>query len=277
MRVGQVHVICFVIKVKIDCMKGRLIAATLMLVTAVAGCMTSNRIDSEVALVSPGEHRIVLTARGFKTTRPIRVKYADSWQTEEYALFKDDGRQCEIIYAEASKNFTVALDYQMPIKEMVATWNLNSHQNLVWGPLGRIDSAFETWFYRTYEIGDLQRPCVGFMVEWDQIYEDPQGLPGKVLFGYFCGAGEETLADEAVRTLIKGIKIGKPQGISRQRNPTDDTHEDRQARLSVSNGSKNPAALAFARGNGPSPKTGNPHFPFMFARYYSVSDGGKIP
>jgi hypothetical protein len=265
MRAGQVHVTCFIIKVKIDCMKMRLIAATLILVTAVAGCMTSNRIDSEVALVSPGEHRTVLTARGFKTTRPIRVKYADLWQTEEYALFKDDGRQCEIIYAEASKTFTVALDYQMPIKEMVATWNLNSGQNIDWGPLGRLDSRFGTWFYRTYEHSDRKRPCVGFMVEWDQIYEDPGGRPGKVLFGYFCGAVGETLEDQAVHALIRGFSVRMPgESIGAEKSQ------------SIHNIGSGKTAIAAARGHGPSAGSGNPGFPFMFARYYSMNNGGKL-
>jgi len=255
----------------------RLIAAALMMVIAGAGCTASRGIERGVTWVDPGEQRIVFTAAGFKSSRPIRVKYTDAWQTEEYALFEAEGRQCEIIYAEANRTFTVALDYQMPIEEMVPTWNLNSRQNLVWGPLERIDRLFETWFYRTYQISGRQRSCAGFMVEWDQIYEDPQGRPGKVLFGYFCGAEAETLADEAVRTLIRGISIGNPEGLSERRNPVDDTGGDKQTRLSAHQDSKNPTAIAFARGNGLSPKTGNSSFPFMFARYYSVSGGGKIP
>jgi uncharacterized ion transporter superfamily protein YfcC len=50
-------------------MKIRLISATVMLVAAAAGCMTSTRIDPGVAWVNPGEHRIVQTAAGFKTSR----------------------------------------------------------------------------------------------------------------------------------------------------------------------------------------------------------------
>jgi len=154
---------------KIDRRNRRLIAATLMLVIALAGCTASTRIEPGVTWVNPGEQRIVLTAAGFKTTRPVRVKYTDLRHTEEYALFKADDRQLEMIYAEASRAFTVALDYRMPIEEMVATWNLNSQPNLAWGPLGRIDSRFGTWFYRTYAHSDLQRSCVGFMVESESV------------------------------------------------------------------------------------------------------------
>jgi hypothetical protein len=254
----------------------RLVAAALMMVIAGAGCTASRGIERGITWVNPGEQRIVLTAAGFKSSRPIRVRYTDTWQTEEYALFEAEGRQCEIIYAEASRTFTVALDYQLSIKEMVPTWNLNSRQKLVWGPLGRIDRQFETWFYRTYKISGLQRSCAGFMLEGDQIYEDPQGRPGKVLFGYYCSAEGETLADEAVRTLIRGISIGNPNELSNRRNPVDDTGGDKQTRLSAHKDSKKPTAIAFARGNGPLPKTGNPGFPFRFARYYSVSGGREI-
>jgi hypothetical protein len=251
---------------KIDRRNRRLIAATLMLVITLAGCTASTRIESGVTWVNPGEQRIVLTAAGFKATRPIRVKYTDVWQTQEYALFRAEGRQCEMVYAEASKAFTVALDYQMPIEEMVVTWNLNSRQNLIWGPLGRIDRRFGTWFYRPYKISDLQRPCVGFMVEWDQIYEDPQGRPGKVLFGYFCGSGAETLEDQEIRVLIGGFSVrilGESTG-------------EQQADPLPNAGSEKTPAIAAARGDNPSAESGNPDFPFMFARYYSMKNGGKF-
>jgi hypothetical protein len=245
---------------------GRLIAAALLPVAVAAGCMTSTRMDSGVTWVSPGEHRIVAAAADFKSTRPIRVKYTDSWQTEIYALFRANGRQCEMIFAEARRNFTVALDYQIPIKEMVATWNLNSRQNLVWGALGRIDHFFKTWFYRPYELRDLQRSCFGFVVEWDQIYEDPRGRPGKVLFGYFCGARGEILENPEIRALIRDFSVRMP-GKSTGTEKAQSIH---------SNGS-GMTAITAARAHGPFAESGNPNFPFMLARYYSLSRGGEKP
>ena len=247
-------------------MNKRLIAAALTLVTSVAGCRASTRLDPGVDWVVADEHRIAVACEIFASAKPIRVKYTDAWQIEEYALFRADGRQCEIIYAEANRAFTVALDYRMPIEEMVATWHLNSHPNLVWGPLGRIDRRFGTWFYRPYKISDLQRPCVGFMVEWDQIYEDPQGRPGKVVFGYFCGAGGETLEDQEIRALIWGISV-RMQGESSGEQQTEYLHDA---------GSIKPSAIGAAKGYGPAADSGNPGFPFRFARYYSISNGGKF-
>jgi hypothetical protein len=163
--------------------------------------------------------------------------------------------QLEIIYAAASKAFTVALDYQLPIKEMVATWNLNSRQNLVWGPLGRIDTRLGTWFYRNYELSNIHRSCAGFMVEWDQIYEDPHGRHGKVLFGYLYAAEAMALDNEQIRTLILGIGI-RPQG---------ELSDVQKARSDISAGSHRPAAIETARGKNRSTDTGNPGFPFKFA------------
>lgn len=243
-----------------------MITVALTLVTAAAGCMPSARLDPGVDWVAVDEHRITVVSEIFASTGPIRVKYTDAWQTEEYALFKAGSRQLEMIYAEARKAFTVSLDYQMPIDAMVATWNQNSQQNLVWGPLGRIDSRLGTWFYRTYEPIALQRSCVGFMVEWDEIYEDPQGRPGKVLFGYYCAATAEALEDKEVRALIRGFSVRMQDGLS----------GELKARPIYNAGSQNPLAIATARGCCPSADSGNPSFPFMFARYYSISKGGRM-
>jgi hypothetical protein len=174
--------------------------------------------------------------------------------------------QGEMIYAEADRAFTVALDFQMPIEEMVATWNLNAHHNLVWGPLGCIDSSYEAWFYRTFEHSDRQRRGVGFMVEWGQIYEDPWGRPCKVLFGYYCGAGEERLADQEVRALIRGFSV-------RMR---DTAAGEQQAARLPDAASEKPSAINAAGGDEPSFKSGNPGFPFMFARSYSMNHGGRL-
>ena len=256
--------------------KRQLSTLILTMVTALAACAGSPRENLRVDWVVPGEHQIVVSSESFSTAKTFRVKYTDAWQMEEYALFRAGGMQLEIIYAEASRAFTVALDYQLPLVSMVSTWNLNSRQNIVWGPLGRIDNRLGTWFYRTYELSDIQKSCAGFMLEWDEIYEDPQGRPGKVVFGYFCGAEGEPLEDEAVRALIRGIRIVTPAGLATWRYAADDTSDDKEARRFVAGGLQNPPAIDTARGYSPSIDTGNPRFPFMFARYYSVHGGRKI-
>jgi hypothetical protein len=104
------------------------------------------------------------------------------------------------------------------------------------------------------------------MVEWDEIYEDPLGRPRKVLLGYLCAAEGKALENKQIRTLIPGIGI-RPQG---------ELSDDRKTRSDINAGSHSPAAIETARGKNRSTDTGNPRFPFMFARYYSLSGDGKI-
>ena len=85
----------------------------------------------------------------------------------------------------------MALDYQMTIEKMAATWNLNSRQNLVWRPLGRIDAPFEIWFYRIYEISGLQRSCVGFRSNGTRSMKIPAGGPARFYSAIFAVPGEK--------------------------------------------------------------------------------------
>ena len=199
---------------------------------------------------------------------------ADRWQTEEYAFLKTGGRQLELVFAEASNSFTVALDYQMPIKTMVPTWNANARRGLAWGPLGRFDWRPGTWFYRIYQPDELRRPCVGFLTEWDQIYEDPHNRPRRVLFGYSCGIPGEALKDEDIRGLIRGIVIRPRDGRSGWRFRTRRAPGGLPA-LDADAGCL--LAIAAAKGQGAPTGSGNPRFPFAFARYYGESGGGKKP
>jgi hypothetical protein len=67
--------------------------ATLIIVSAVTGCAFSNREIPHIDWVAADENRIAITSEIFQSSRPMGVKYTDSWQTEEYGLFRADGRQ----------------------------------------------------------------------------------------------------------------------------------------------------------------------------------------
>ena len=60
------------------------------------------------------------------------------------------------------------------------------------------------------------------------------------------------------------------------RDSAEYTSKGKVARRVVNDGQQNPPAIATAKGHGPSIDNGNPRFPFRFARYYSMSRGGKI-
>jgi hypothetical protein len=229
---------------------------------ALAACASPDAGQGRVDWLGPDRHRIVVSAEGFEQAAQLRVGYADAWQTEEYALFEAGGRRLELVFAEARKTFTVALEYEKPIAAMVPTWNANADQDLAWGPVGRYDWRPGVWFYRTFQAGESGRPCVGLQVEWGQIGADPANRPRRVLFGYACAAAGETLAGEKVRALIRGISIRSFEGKLRWR-------------FGGRRGSGGTLATAAARGDGADGQSGHPGFPFTFARYYSESGGGR--
>jgi hypothetical protein len=245
-----------------------LAALALSVASALAACAGPATEPGRVDWLGKGEHRIVVTAEAFAEAEPLRVGFADSWQTEEYAVFETGGRRLELVFAEASRSFTVALDYQMPITAMVPTWNANARRDLAWGPLGRFDWRPGTWFYRIYQAGELGRPCVGLLIEWDEIGADPDNRPRRVLFGYACAAAGEALEDAEVRALIRGIAVGPPGGRAGWRFG---------ARRAAAAGDQGAPALAAARGQGAVADSGNPRFPFAFARFYSEGGGARKP
>ncbi len=244
-----------------------------LIVMAVAwGCAVSSRGKPAVERVGDVGHRVVVTDPMFGSAIPVVFRYTDSWQTEEYGMFSAGGRWLEMIYAEVDRAFTVALDYQLPIEAMVATWHLNARQDLVWGPLGRIDTRLGTGFYRPYAHNGLRRSCAGFLVEWDEIDEDPQTRPGKVVFGYCCGNVGESLEDESVRSLIRGIRIEMPTADSAQKavgheSPGDKGDDANRVLIPDTH-------IGTADVNEPPLAMGNSRFPFKFARYYRPSSGG---
>ncbi len=229
---------------------------------ALSACANPDAGQGRVDWLGPDRNRIVVTAEDFSQATPLRVRYADSWQIEEYALFEAGDRRMELVFAEARKTFTVALEFERPIKSMVPTWNANAGRDLAWGPVERYDWRPGVWFYRTYQAGEPGQPCVGLQVEWGTIGGDPANRPRRVLFGYACAEPGETLGDDEARALIRSISIRSFEGKMRWRFGS---------RL----GSGGALATAAARGEGADGQSGHPDFPFAFARFFSESGGGR--
>ncbi len=242
--------------------KRRLCAPALGMAVVVSGCASPDVGQGRVDWLGPDRHRIIVKDEGFAQAAPLHVGYADAWQTEEYAFFESGGRRLELVFAEARKTFTVALEYEKPIATMVPTWNANAGQELAWGPVERYDWRPGVWFYRTYRAGELGRPCVGLQVEWDVIGADPANRPRRVLFGYACAAAGEALGDDEVRALIRSITVRWRDGQTRWR-------------FGGRRGSGGAMATAAARGEGPDAQSGHPGFPFAFARFFREGGGGR--
>ena len=247
----------------------------LLIAAGLSACQAAYTDGGRVDWLDEDQHRIVVTASDFSGAEALRVGFGDSWQVEEYALLKAGGRQMELIFAEASDGFTVALDYQMPLEMMVATWNQNARTNIAWGPLGRYDWRPGTWFYRIFWPDRRQRVCVGLLVEWDEIYEDFYQRPRRVLFGYACRGAGESFEDEDVRALIRGIGIRPRETGSRWRAWNRRASAQAQTPSASPSSAKAPPAIVAAKGEGRFAGNGNPNFPFAFARFFSDNNGGS--
>ncbi len=77
------------------------------------GCAAYSIEQPTIAMVAPGDERIVFAADDFKGTTPVHVKFTDPWQREDYALFQGNGAQAEILYSAARTVHQVALEDMM--------------------------------------------------------------------------------------------------------------------------------------------------------------------
>lgn len=254
---------------------GKSVAVLALAMAALGGCTFGAIERPATAKVAPGDQLILFPAQAFKGTGPLHVKYTDPWQREDYALFKGNGAQAEILHAAITdRGYEVALEYLFTVDRSVETWNLNRKYTISWGETERLRTPFAVVFYIPYRLVETNRPCFGFSADWDDPPEDPGHRPGKVLFGYYCGEPGGILTQYEMETLIgrigiRGVteRLGSRSGTARGEAPfapapTPVTHDqDEAARL--------------ARGRSAGGEVGNPGFPFDLARSYSVDGNGK--
>ena len=254
---------------------GKSVAVLVLAMAALGGCTFGAVERPATAKVAPGDQLILFPAQPFKGTRPLHVKYTDPWQREDYALFKGNGAQAEILHAAITDSgYEVALEYLFTVDRSVETWNLNRKYTISWGEAERLRTPFAVLFYIPYRLVETNRPCFGFSADWDDPPEDPGHRPGKVLFGYYCDEPGGTLTQYEMETLIgrigiRGVTERLRSGPGTARGeapfapaPTPVTHDQDEAdRL--------------ARGRSAGGEVGNPGFPFDLARSYSVDGNGK--
>ncbi len=245
------------------------VPAVLDLATGLAACSASEGDAGRVGWVASEDRRIAVEAAAFGGAEAVGVRYASMFQVEEYALFEAGGRQAELIYAAANKRRNMALQYDYSISAMVPTWRYNAGRVSSWGELGRLDAGSRTWFYRPYTLEGSRRPCFGFHLLREIALDDPQRRPREMVFGYYCGAEDETLSDDQTRSLIQSIGIRGRPPFERP-----GSRADRVVTASVDGAPAGRGPLTVARGAAPL-GAGNPEFPFKFARYYSSSSGKK--
>lgn len=184
--------------------------------------------------------RILFGAPSFANIPPLRLKFTDEWQREEYALFQGAGTQAEIFYIAATTRET-SLEYGISLESRIKSWNYNAGSKIVWGAESEGFSAFGKIFYLPYLRGPDS--CFGFSAEWAVAVDDPELNPTKVVFGYYCEASDVVLTTEQIDSLIDTIEV---------------------SRFASGSAPKAPSSLGVTAS-----VTGNPDFPFALARGYT--------
>jgi len=246
-------------------MRTSYIALALLAATSVlaAGCAEFRLPPPGTVVVPPDQARIVFDADAFASTTPVRVRYSDLWQSEEYARFQGRGAQAEVIYARIDYAERVALDYNMLIEDMVETWNYNKGRAKTWGKAEGTRTPLSRFWYRPYALRDKNQSCVGFTTDGNVEPQDPR-YQRWALFGYYCAAPGETLTKAQMEQVVSSVGV---LGVSKPRWKA----ETEAAKAGAPRPGETPGdPVQIARADG---EAGNPKFPFLFARWISPSEG----
>ncbi len=234
------------------------------------GCAVSDYQRPTIETVPPGDERIVFAADVFRDKAPERVRFTDIWQREEYALFRGGGAQAEIIYSTTTTPvFTVVLNYEFMVDDMVETWNLNRKHTKAWDESRRVEAPLGPFFYKPYRLVGAGRACFGFATEWDHRGDDPDNRPSKVLFGYFCAKKGAPLSLDRMEDLIQTVGV---RGVTERIRHADAARRGGAARATDARTQANAALIA--RGPSPSADRGNANFPFDLAQFFAESGNG---
>lgn len=241
----------------------RMTVSTFIAVLAISGAATAQqpRID----WVGPEEGILLNALPEFSNGDQKRVVFTDRWQQEEYALFKNDGAQSEMIMTIASERDLIALEYSLNVRRNIESWNINQHYPIQYQGSGRINSRLDTFFYERYSLGGTNRNCVGYYTTWDEHVEDYQGRPAKAVFGYYCGKPGAQISNAKIEEIVDSISFRGALDYARFE-PTPPKMKTAGVR------GKNPKA--FAKGSGRD--TGNPNFPFDMAVLIDEVEGDDL-
>lgn len=230
-------------------------------VLGLGACTVESMPRPTIENLSAGDERIVFRAPAFSGA-VHSMRFSDFWEEEEYALFQGAGAQAEILYAGVSAYDQLALEYGFTVARSVETWTFNKGVPKQWNDVQRVRTPLTEFFYKPYRLAGRNRQCFGFSGEWAHPADDPEIRPGKVIFGYYCAKEGEALGATDMARLLLGITLrGERHRIYGN---------------AVLNASGEPPPTVSARQAVPGIKTGNPDFPFKFARHYQTSDGNLL-
>lgn len=184
-----------------------------------------------------------------------RVWYTGAFEHLEYAQLETKDLVVEAVYDTIIGDQTI-LDYPHWMESMIDTWNRNRGQSKSWGKSGRAQAWHGYIDYKLYRLQGTNQHCAGFNSEWDHSGRDSYGRPGKLFFGYMCAKPGQTLTENRVENILKGVTIDKRFG-HRFVKPGQTASVD-QAAVAIASGAAGSA-------------TGNHEFPFEFGTHHVES------
>tara|TARA_Y100001934_G_C12195883_1_gene698774 strand:+ start:278 stop:934 length:657 start_codon:yes stop_codon:yes gene_type:complete len=182
-------------------------------------------------------------------TAKHRVGFAMAAEQGEYAFFESTELRAEIAY-DASLEDNVSLFYDHTLARMIEGWSFNGSPS--YGAKGKVVVGYSTFLYQAYTLGN-GFACVGFDYQWDEPAAEPDGNPGKIMFGYVCKKQSGPLDQGQIDTFINGLD---PEGAV----------EASGSLPKPGNASTDPAALQAG-------KTANRFFPFNYGNEFSENPG----
>ena len=226
------------------------------------------RLPGERAAVLPPEKGLVVFKADAVGDKPVRrIQYSDNWQRVDYALFQGAGAQAEFIYMDRPMNDMIVFRFPFTIADKVATWNFSKGQPARFDEAVFIRTKIGYVFYRPYRLTAIDRQCFGVSGEWDRAQDDPDLKFTRILFGYYCAAPGQALANEKMLSLIDGIGI---RGVTEPgaADPVSGFHADVEANFAGPQ--RTMQAIGEAQGAGDA-GAGIAEFPFRYAERYQQS------
>lgn len=247
--------------------------AAVIVVGSLAACADlPYRLPGErAAELKPEQGSILFNADTTGKLPAKRILYSDNEQRVEYALYKGNGAQAELVYMERPYNLNVAFNFEYTIADKVPAWNFSKGQPIQWSKAVSIRAKVGDMFYRPYTLTAKNQNCFGLSGEWDRDARDPEHRFTRIMFGYYCAPAGQALSQEKTLTLLDAIGI---KGISERSLDYADTlynfHRDVVANFVGKEGTQKATALAQF---GTDSAAGIAEFPFRYAQYYNVGDG----
>lgn len=249
----------------------RTLAVGSALAVTLGACSMSKQGTGSFVSVPEETGRIVVNSEVYAGVTPQRIGFADFSEREEYALFRSQSGQAEMLFLETRREHgrNIVLEFNKKTSDTVPMWRFNKGRTISYTASEHIKTNLGGFWVQPFQQTDTGRACVAFFGSWDVRHGDPDLRPTKILFGYHCNVAGTPLSSDAAAAFVRGIDI---RGISLPlRVKTAYDLKDGDAPLPPK--SQQVANLVIAQDGQAGGISGFPHFPLLASRYYNENDG----